>query len=260
MRSGSSAAGWTSELSSGLQKAPEPFTYLLMGENFSAFQSCFAPLHRFDETILFLEITGDNILHNFVCLLGGPRGRLAARSGPAGRGRNELPWPHHTAKRLPVQLHFVLVLFRSRSLAPVLSGLPYRSWNVCHDSPGPVDAAAVPAAKASALQLRNGHAPATPSRRSACVAAFRRPIAAATTNMLVTSTTVKAIAGKETKSAPRAFTICNARTAVIRPRGSMRNNNSLSAGPEPRMLHRVPQIAAIRAINRATRIATIGKI
>src|SRR5271167_2205308 len=48
-----------------------------------------------------------------------------------------------------------------------------------------------------------------------------------TTNRLVTSTTVNAMAGRNSNTAPRASTISSASTAVTSPRGSIKNSNSV---------------------------------
>jgi len=63
---------------------------LLMGQMLATLQSLLATLHRFDETGLFLEVTRNNILHQFI----GVPALLRCGQSPASlrvRGGNGLP-------------------------------------------------------------------------------------------------------------------------------------------------------------------------
>ena len=59
--------------------------------------------------------------------------------------------------------------------------------------------------------------------------------AAITTKRLVNKTTVNAMDGRKKKVCPRTAKTCNARTAVISPRGNMSERSSVSAGPISRI-------------------------
>lgn len=56
----------TSGLASGLKKAPEPFPNLLMRQKLTALQRSLTALDGLDEAVFFREVSGDNVLHDFV--------------------------------------------------------------------------------------------------------------------------------------------------------------------------------------------------
>src|ERR1019366_4662359 len=82
--------------------------------------------------------------------------------------------------------------------------------------------------------------------------------APATTNRLVTKTTVNAIAGRKANTSPRALTIARASTAVTNPRGSIQNNNSVSRRVTSRTAQRLVCMARKRARSSAARIPAMG--